>query len=278
MKPLLIAILTLSLLACSEKDLRETFKIISTSADEIPLTTAEVVAALKDSLSRGITKGANLASLKDGYLGNPELKIEFPEDLHKVEKALRKIGLGKDVDRFVRQLNRGAEKAASKAKPVFIKAITSMTISDAFEILNGAPDAATQYLQRTTGAELRTQFLPIVSDSLKQTSATRYYGEIVEKYNKLPLVSDVDPDLESYATDKAITGLFVLIAEEEASIRANPAARTTKLLRRVFGSLDQAFNTSRESLRFLAWTVTRTWKESETGFPHPADIDPYPNS
>ncbi len=238
MKPLLIAILTLSVLACSDKDLRETFEIISASAEEIPLTRSEVVAALKDSLSRGITKGANLASLKDGYLGNPQLKIEFPEDLRKVEKALRKIGLGKDVDRFVRQLNRGAEKAAGKAKPVFIKAITSMAISDAFEILNGAPDAATQYLKRTTGAELRTQFLPIVSDSLKQTSATRYYGEIVGKYNSLPLVGDVDPDLESYATDKAITGLFVLIAEEEARIRANPAARTTKLLRRVFGSLD----------------------------------------
>ena len=113
-----------------------------------------------------------------------------------------------------------------------------MTIQDAFEILNGADNAATQYLVRTTGGELRQQFLPIVSDTLQQTKATRYYGDIVNKYNQLPLVDDVDPDLESYATDRAIAGLFVLIADEEARIRANPAARTTELLQRVFGSLD----------------------------------------
>jgi hypothetical protein len=103
-----------------------------------------------------------------------------------------------------------------------------MTIYDAIEILNGAPDAATQYLMRTTGDELRAQFLPIVRDTLDQTSATRYYSDIVQQYNSLPLVSDVNPDLDQYATDKAVAGLFVLIAEEEANIRANPAARTTR--------------------------------------------------
>jgi hypothetical protein len=113
-----------------------------------------------------------------------------------------------------------------------VRAITSMTIYDAIEILNGAPDAATQYLMRTTGDELRAQFLPIVRDTLDQTSATRYYSDIVQQYNSLPLVSDVNPDLDQYATDKAVAGLFVLIAEEEAN------ARTTRLLQRVFGSLD----------------------------------------
>jgi hypothetical protein len=113
-----------------------------------------------------------------------------------------------------------------------------MTIRDGFKILNGAPDAATQYLVRTTGKDLRKQFLPIVSDTLEETKATRYYGDIVKKYNQLPYVSKIDPDLEGYATDRAIAGLFLLIAEEEANIRANPGARTSKLLRRVFGSLD----------------------------------------
>ena len=113
-----------------------------------------------------------------------------------------------------------------------------MTINDALEILNGAPDAATRYLMRSTGSELRKQFLPIVRETLNETSATRYYGDIVKQYNALPLVADVNPDLDQYATDKAIDGLFVLIAEEEANIRANPVARTTALLRRVFGSLD----------------------------------------
>jgi hypothetical protein len=238
MRLITIGIVVLVLAGCSEKDLRQAYEIVSASAEEVPLTSAEVVAALKDSLSRGISKGALIASAKDGYYGNPRLKIPFPTEVQKVEEALRKIGFGKDVDRFVMQLNRGAEKAAAKSKPIFIKAITSMTIRDAFDILNGAEDAATQYLIRTTGDDLREQFLPVVSDTLQETSATRYYGDIVNKYNQLPFVNDVDPDLEAYATDRAIAGLFVLIADEEASIRANPAARTTKLLRRVFGSLD----------------------------------------
>jgi hypothetical protein len=238
MKPILIGMLVLLLTACSEKDLRQTYQIITDSAEEVPLTSEEVVAALKDSLSRGITRGAHQAALKNGYFGNPKLRIEFPPELRKLEETLRKIGLGGDIDRFVRQLNRGAEQAAGKAKPVFIRAITSMTIRDAFAILNGSNDAATQYLVRTTGEELHAQFLPVVSESLNQTSATRYYGELVRKYNSLPFVNDVDPDLEGYATERAVAGLFVLIAEEEARIRADPAARTTTLLRRVFGSLD----------------------------------------
>jgi len=236
---LVAAVITvLLLMGCSEKDFRQAYQIFSDSTENAPLTTTEVVAALKDSLSQGISKGSLIASARDGYYGNPRLKIEFPPEVSKVEETLRKIGFGKDVDRFVKQLNRGAEQAATKAKPIFIKAITSMTIQDAFEILNGADDAATQYLVRTTGSELRQQFLPIVSNTLQQTKATRYYSDIVNKYNQLPLVDDVDPDLESYATDRAIAGLFMLIADEEARIRANPAARTSELLQRVFGSLD----------------------------------------
>ena len=238
MKKILIILLLLAPAGCSEKDLRETLEIIEASAEEVPLTRAEVVQGLKDALARGISRGAVIASARDGYLGNPKLRIPFPEEIRQVESAFRKLGLGSEVDRFVRQLNRSAEKAASRAKPIFIRAITSMTIRDAFEILNGEPDAATRYLIRTTGDDLRAEFRPIVSDKLKETSATRYYGDIVRRYNMLPLVKKVDPDLESYATDKAIEGLFLLIAEEEANIRANPRARTTQLLRRVFGSLD----------------------------------------
>lgn len=240
MKFLSIGLALLALLGCSEKDLRLTLEAINDSAQEVPLSQAEVIAALKDSLSKGISRGALEASAQNGYFGNPQLKIPFPPEVERVEQALRKIGLGKDVDRFVRQLNRGAEKAAAKAKPIFIKAITSMTISDAFDILNGEADAATQYLMRTTGDELRKQFRPVIREKLGETSATRYYGDIVNTYNQLPLVKKVDPDLETYATDKAIAGLFLLVAKEEANIRANPRARTTELLRRVFGSLDQA--------------------------------------
>lgn len=230
--------LALILTACSEKDLRQAIEIINASAEEVPLNETEVGAALKDALARGISKGAIIASAKDGYFGNPQLKIDFPAEMEKVEKALRKIGLGKEVDRFVKQLNRGAERAAERAKPIFIKAITSMTIRDAFAILNGEADAATRYLIRTTGDDLYDAFLPVVSETLQQTKATRYYDDVVDQYNRLPGVRKVNPDLDAYATEKAIDGLFLLIAEEEANIRANPRARTTQLLRRVFGSLD----------------------------------------
>ena len=238
MRLILIGIMMLLLSGCSEKDMRQTYDLINESVAEAPLTRQEIVAALKESLSKGITRGAALASRKDGYFGNPRLKIEFPQDVVKVEKTLRRIGFGGEIDRFVKQLNRSAEKAAARARPIFVRAITALTINDAVEILNGAPDAATRYLRRTTGSELRKQFLPIVRETLNETSATRYYADIVKQYNALPLVADVNPDLDQYATDKGIDGLFVLIAEEEANIRANPVARTTDLLRRVFDSLD----------------------------------------
>ena len=234
----LVLMLALLLSACSEREMRQAIDVIGASLDESPLSEAEVSAALRDALGVGISKGTAIASAKNGYFGNPSLKIEFPREARKVEKALRRIGLGKDVDRFVRQLNRGAEKAATRAKPIFIDAIRAMTIRDAFEILNGDSDAATRYLMRNTGDELYAAFLPVVSETLRQTRATRYYDDIVRQYNRLPGVKKVNPDLDAYATEKAIQGLFLLIAEEEARIRANPAARTTELLRRVFGSLD----------------------------------------
>ena len=237
-KPIVIAAVLLVLAGCSEKDLRQAYELVDAGAAEVPLTRAEVVAGLKDSLARGISKGAAQAAAENGYYGDSRLRIPFPPEIDKVEKTLREAGFGNEVDRFVRQLNRGAEKAAARAKPIFIKAITSMTIGDAFEILNGPPDAATQYLMRTTGDDLRAEFRPVVRDKLEETSATRYYGDVVSTYNKLPFVSKVDTDLETYATDRAIEGLFLLIADEEANIRENPGARTTKLLRRVFGSLD----------------------------------------
>ena len=238
MRLLLIILALIATWGCSEKEIRENYERFSASIEELPLTEAEVAAALRDALSRGISKGALIASAENGYLGNSRLRIEFPRDAARVEQALRQAGFGTQVDRFVRQLNRSAELAAAEAKPIFIKAITSMTINDAFDILNGPPDAATRYLRRRTGDDLRERFLPIVSDKLDQTSATRYYGEIVETYNRLPFVGKVDPDLAGYATERAIDGLFLLIADEEANIRANPRARATRLLRRVFGTLD----------------------------------------
>jgi hypothetical protein len=131
-------------------------------------------------------------------------------------------------------LNRGAEEAAKEAKPIFVTAIRSMTIQDAWGILKGESDAATQYLKRTTSDHLRAKFQPVIKDALGKVNATKYYGEIVNTYNQIPFVQDVNPNLDEYATEKAMEGLFILIAEEEKKIREDPLARTTDLLKRVF--------------------------------------------
>ncbi len=198
------------------------------------VTSTEVAQGLKEALTVGISKGAQQASQLDGYYKNPMLKIPFPPDVQRVEQRLRQLGLGSEVDKFIVSLNRGAEKAATEAKPVFVTAIRNMTIQDAWNILRGQDDAATQYLKRTTSSELRSRFQPIVAKSLQDVEATKYYGDLVNTYNKIPGVQRVNPDLESYATDKAIEGLFLLVADEEKNIRENPVARTTELLRRVF--------------------------------------------
>jgi len=234
MRVLLIGLTLLSLFGCSGKDLQE----LGQELDLLPLTEAEVTQALKDALSRGIVRSAASASRTDGYFANPSLKIEFPQDAEKLEKTLRKLGLGAQIDQSVLQMNRAAEQAAARAKPVFIKAITAMTIDDAFAILNGDLDAATQYLNDHSREELYDQFRPIVVEALDETSATRYYRDIIMHYNALPLTFDVDPDLAEHATQKAIDGLLLLMAQEEAYIRNLSSARSTRLMKRVFGSLD----------------------------------------
>jgi hypothetical protein len=200
-----------------------------------PLTTAEVAAGLKEALVNGISKGADQVSQLDGYFKNPEIKLPFPPDVKKVEDRLRQIGLGGEVDKFVMTLNRGAEDAAREAKPIFIAAIKQMTIDDAWSILKGEPDAATQYLKRTTSPQLKEKFKPVIQASLDKVNATKYYGEIINRYNSIPLVQKVNPDLNEYATDLAMQGLFTMIAKEEKNIRQDPVARTTELLKRVFG-------------------------------------------
>jgi hypothetical protein len=199
------------------------------------LTTAEVGEGLKQALINGISKGSDQVSQVDGYFNNPQIKIPFPSDVKKVEDKLRQLGMGNQVDKFVLTLNRGAEDAAKEAKPIFIDAIKQMTIEDAWGILKGQPDAATQYLKKTTSAQLKAKFGPVIQNSLDKVSATKYYGDIVNTYNKVPFIEKVNPDLNSYATDMAIQGLFTMIAREEKNIRDNPVARTTDLLKKVFG-------------------------------------------
>ena len=236
MKGLLIALLLL-LGACTVTQINQAVSDADKMlGSEQPVTTAEVGDGLKEALINGISKGSDLVSQSDGYFKNPEIKIPFPPDVKKVEDKLRQVGLGSEVDQFVMTLNRGAEDAAKQAKPIFIDAIKQMSINDAWGILKGQPDAATQYLKKTTTAQLKARFSPVIQNSLSKVNATKYYGDIVNKYNKIPFVEKVNPDLNNYATDLAIQGLFTMIAKEEKNIRQNPVARTTDLLKRVFGS------------------------------------------
>ena len=228
-----ILILTCILCSCTTAQINQTLGALG---GEQSLTTAEVAEGLKEALIKGISTGSDIVSQVDGYFKNPEIKIPFPPDVKKVEDRLRQIGLGNEVDRFIMTLNRGAEDAAKEAKPIFITAIKSMTIQDAWAILRGDQDAATQYLKRTTSLQLKEKFLPVIQNSLNKVNATKYYGDIVGTYNRIPLVEKVNPDLDDYATDRAIDGLFVMIAKEEKKIREDPTARTTDLLKRVFGS------------------------------------------
>lgn len=202
---------------------------------EQSLTSSEVGEGLKEALVKGISLGADRVSQTDGYLKNPQIMIPFPPDVKKVEERLRQLGLGNQVDNFVTTLNRGAEDAAKEAKPIFISAIRQMTIDDAWGILKGQPDAATQFLKRTTSSQLKEKFKPVIQNSLDKVSATKYYGDLVNTYNKIPFVDKVNPDLNEYATDLAMQGLFTMIAGEEKKIRENPLERTTELLKRVFG-------------------------------------------
>jgi len=198
------------------------------------VSTEEVAQGLKEALTNGVSKGSDLVSQIDGYFKNPEIKIPFPPEVKQVETTLRQMGLGKEVDRFVLTLNRGAEDAAKEAKPIFVEAVKQMTIQDAWAILKGEKDAATQYLKSSTSTLLKEKFQPIIQESLNKVNATKYYADLVNTYNKIPLVQKVNPALDEYATEKAIDGLFVMIAKEEKNIRENPLSRTSELLKKVF--------------------------------------------
>jgi hypothetical protein len=198
--------------------------------------------ALKQALQKGTAKSSDQLSAVDGYFKNAAVKIVFPPEAQKAEKTLRSIGLGKLCDNVILSLNRAAEDAAKQAKPIFISAITHMTIQDVESILLGNQDAATQYFRRTTTIQLTNSFKPVVQVSLNKVGATKYYNQAAGEYNKIPFVRKMNPDISAYVTQKAIDGLFYEIALEELNIRKTIGARTTPLLQKVFAFADKKKN------------------------------------
>jgi hypothetical protein len=204
-------------------------------SNEKSLTKEDAVAGIREALVKGTDHSVKLVSAMDGYFGNPKIKIPFPPDAVQMEQKLRAIGLGYKVDEAVLTMNRAAEDAAKEIQPIFVNAIKHMSISDALSIVNGSDHAATEYLQKTTYDQLFLKIEPIIEKSLKKVDATRYWSDLVNAYNGIPFVKKMNPDLNEYVTEKAISGLFVMIAQEEEKIRKDPLARTSELLERVFG-------------------------------------------
>jgi len=228
-----ILLMALIFTACSSAQINRTLGDIL-GEEGGTLTTQEVAAGLKQALEKGTIQGTSQASKVDGYFKNPKIKIPLPSDVQEAENKLRQLGLGNAVDKFLLTMNRAAENAADEAKPIFISAIKSMTIQDAWNILRGDKNAATNYLERTTSRQLYNSFKPVIEDVTEEVSLTRYYGDFANVYNRIPGVNDINTDLNDYVTKKAIGGLFTLIAEEEEKIREDPIARTTELLKKVF--------------------------------------------
>lgn len=234
-----------SIVACTTQQLQQTADAAKdamnsgTKPASNPLTNEEVINGLREALTVGTNNSSSFASKVDGFYKNPTLFIPFPPEAQKVKDWALKLGMNEQLDKFVMTLNRSAEEAAKDAAPVFVNAIKGMSIGDGFAILKGSDNAATQYLRDKTTAELRQKFTPVVQNAINKVELTKYWSPIINNYNKVPFVEKQNPDLTAYVTDRAMEGLFKLIADEELKIRKDPVARVTDILKRVFGSLTQ---------------------------------------
>lgn len=220
-----------------EKKVEEQVKEATNGGVKAP-SNEEIIQGLKEALNQGSNNSTAATAKVDGYLKNPRLFIPFPPEAEEMKKKLIKLGMEKKVNEFETSLNRAAEEAAKTAAPVFLDAIKKMTVSDGMAILKGADTSATHYLKNSTSSELYTNYKPIVKEAINKVKVTQYWDPLVKKYNKIPGVKKQNPDLEDYVTKKAMHGLFLLVADEEAKIRKDPMARVNDILKKVFGYAD----------------------------------------
>jgi hypothetical protein len=206
---------------------------------KVVLTDGEITSGLKDALFNGVTSAVKNLGKPGGYFNNLRVKIPMPKHLQSVEKSLRFLRQGKLADDFVKSMNNAAEKAVPVAVDIFADSVKQMTFTDAKNILTGPPDSATQYFRKTSEEKLREKFLPLVKTATEEVGVTAKYKSMMNKGGKYLAVvgGQKDFDLDQYVTQKALDGLFLLIADEEKRIRENPVARTTSILKKVFGSI-----------------------------------------
>jgi hypothetical protein len=202
------------------------------------LSQVDIGNGLKEALNNGIAKQVSKLTQTDGFFRNELVKILLPEELRKVDEGLRKIGLGSLADEGLRAINRTAESAVKEATPIFVDAIRNMTFNDAKNILMGSDNSATSYLQSTTSQALYGKFNPIIKSNFSKVGADKIWGDIISKYNTIPFVKRVNPDLSDYVTQQTMNGVFKMIAVEEKEIRVNVGARSSDLLKRVFAMQD----------------------------------------
>ncbi len=222
--------------------LEEAAKTITTGTSQTApaLSNADVISGLKEALSVGIQNSVNLTSITDGFLKNTEIRLPFPPDALKVRAKAMEWGMTSQVEKFETTLNRAAEEATKEALPIFKEAILNMSISDGFAILNGGNGAATKFLKDNTNAKLVAAFSPKVKEAISKVKLTEYWNPIVTKYNTAMSISGgqkIDPDLNAFVTQRAISGLFTMVEKEENKIRVDPLARVSDILVKVFGSI-----------------------------------------
>lgn len=236
MKRILILVAVFQLSSCAE--LHQIVKNLPVNVDGVGLSQAQIGNGLREALDNGIKNQVSKLTSKDGFYRNKLVKIILPKELQAVDKGLRKIGLSNLADEGVKVLNRAAEDAVKTATPIFISAVKEITFNDAKNILLGNNDAATTYLRLKTEQNLYKSFTPVIDNSLSKVGADKVWNNLISKYNKIPFVKKVNPDLVNYVTNEALKGVFTMIAVEEKGIRKKVGLRTSPLLKQVFAFQD----------------------------------------
>lgn len=229
----LTLILIFNLTACAELQ-----QVVNQLPQSGGLSNADIASGLRQALNLGIDKQVSKLTAKDGFFKNELVKILLPDELKKVDKTLRDIGLSKLADEGLKILNRAAEDAVKEATPIFVSAVKDITFADAKSILLGDDDAATQYLTGKTQTTLYDKFHPVIKNSLSKVGADQIWENLITRYNTIPFTKDVNPDLTSYVTGEALEGVYIMIAVEEKDIRTKFSSRTTDLLKKVFALQD----------------------------------------
>jgi hypothetical protein len=216
------------------------FVLFTTHANALgvsDLTNKEASSGLKEALTQGVDKAVSMLGATDGFMGNSEVKIPLPSSLQKAQKVMKMMGMGKQSDELVLKMNRAAEAAVPEAKTLLVDSIKKMTVSDAKAILTGPQDAATQYFKKTTSTQMAAKFLPIVEKATANVQLADSYNKYAEQGSKLGLVKKEDANINQYVTKKALDGVYLMIAKEEAAIRQDPVGQASSLLKKVFGSI-----------------------------------------